>query len=181
MLRKGADFEVAARLGWNDQGILLHVDVTDSTPFEETNIDSLYKDDSVELCLMSADKADGMVQLVASPGRTEANPQPRTKILDYRSKAFKKDAPAFTPLLAVQNSARGYSMDLLLPWSSMKIKPEAGTVIGVRFCVNDSDGKVVQRAIWINHQPTAEWMSLAPVRLADKASGPSPIAVWGGY
>jgi predicted esterase len=180
-LRKSAEFEAAARLGWNEEGVLLQVEVTDSTPFEDANTDDLYNGDSVELYLMTADKSGGMVQLVASPGRTKDNPAPRFKVLDYRTRAFKADAPPFTPRVAVKTGGKGYVLEMLLPWSSMKIKPELGTMIGLRFSINDSDGATQQRAVWINHDAKAEWMALVPVRLAERASEAAPIATWGGY
>jgi predicted esterase len=186
LLRKSSDFEAVARLGWNEDGLLLRVEVTDSTPFEESNIDRLYEGDSVELYLMSADKKVGMTQVVASPGRTKDNSTARVKVFDYRTRTFKLDAPAFSPRVAAKQTANGYILELLLPWSCMKIKPEGGTVIGVRFAVNDSNGddsavKAQQRAIWTNYAPKADWMSLVQVRLAEKPGTAAPIAIWGGY
>jgi len=181
LLRKSDDFEVAARLGWNEHGVLLHVDVTDSSPWEEASIDKLFQGDSVELYLMSSQKADGMIQVVASPGRTRESPKPRVKLFDYRSRFIKAHAAVVQPLVSVQKRDKGYTMDLLVPWSSMKIAPEAGSIVNLSFAVNDSDGTERQRAIWIDHEAVAQWMALSPVRLAEKTSGASPIAVWGGY
>lgn len=181
LLRKSSEFEAVGRVGWNDEGVLLQVEVTDSTPFEMANAGDLYQGDSVELYLMPAGKSAEMIQIVASAGRTRENPTARVKVLDYRTRAFKMDAPAFTPRVAAKKTGDGYILELLLPWSSMKITPAAGAVVGLRFDVNDSDGKAQQRAIWTNHDAKAEWMQLAQVRLAEKASEPAPVAIWGGY
>lgn len=184
-LRKAGDFQTIGRLGWSPEGLLLHVDVTDATPFEAPNLDHLFEGDSVELFLMRGENdKTGMIQLVASPGRTNQQNAPRYKLFDYREREFKKDIPAFTPRVAVNKTDRGYAMDLLLPWESMKIKPELDTVLRVGFTVNDGTGQGDQdrqRAIWINHLAKAEWMKLPSVRLAEKPSTADSLAAWAGY
>lgn len=198
LLRKSSDFQATGRLGWNEEGVLLQVDVTDSTPCEEPDAGRMFQGDSVEFFLMTTDKTASFPQVIASPGRGTPTPPernadaaakearikdvsaPRVKTFDYRSIAFKKDAPAFTPRIAVQKTDHGYIMDMLLPWTSIKIKPELGTIVGVRFAVNDSDGPAQQRGGWVNSTTGAWWGNFPLVRLADKPSAPSPIAIWGG-
>ncbi len=181
LLRKGADFDVLGRLGWNDEGVLLQVEVTDSTPFEQVNPDIMYEGDCVEFFIMPNDQAQGFPQLVATPGRTKDVTETRLKVFDYRSLQLKKEVPAFTPRVACKTTERGYVMDLLFPWSSIKVKPEIGAIVGVRFAVNDSDATAAQRAGWLNYKKDGNWWNNLPrVRLAEKPSVPNPIAVWGG-
>ncbi len=184
-LSPSTEFMAVGRLGWSEEGLLLHVEVTDPTPFEPVDLNHLLDGDSVELLLMTGDNDKaGMIQLVASPGLTSNSSAARYKIFDYRDKEFKKDLADFTPRVTAKRSDRGYLMDLLLPWSSMGITPSLGTIIKVGFAINHSvsqGDKNHQRAIWINHLPKSEWMKLSPVRLADKPSNPDPIAVWAGF
>ena len=180
LLRKSADFQVVGRLGWNDEGVLLQVDVTDSTPAEKADAGRMFEGDSVEFFLMPTDKTAGFPQIVASPGVSKDVTAARVKLFDYRSIGFKKDAPAFTPRVAARKTEHGYIMDLVLPFSSIKVKPEVGTVVGVRFAVNDSDGSTLQRGGWMNYNNGPWWGNFPLVRLAEKASAPNAIAIWGG-
>jgi predicted esterase len=177
-IASAAVFGAVGRLGWNEQGILLQVDVTDPTPRETENTDRLYEGDSIELCLMREDATGGMVQVIAAPGRTDANPTPRVKVFDYRERPFKLDAPPFAPKVARRLTDRGYVMDLLLPWESMKITPAEGAKIGLRFSVTNADGEKRYRGLWLNGQGRGEWMKLSTVRLAAEAGTPCPTAVW---
>lgn len=179
ILRPSTAFEVVGRLGWNEEGLLLQVNVTDSSPDESRDINTLYRGDSVELFLTTDDKTVGVAQVIASPGSDPS--KARVKFFDYRNMTFKKDAAPVIPRAVSRRAEHGYVMDVLLPWSAMKIKPQVGTTARVRFCVNDLGGREIQRFGWINHQATGGWDDFPPVRLAEKPSAPSPIAVWGGY
>ena len=74
LLRKGADFAVTGRLGWNEQGVLLQVDVTDTTVVKQPDVARLYEGDCVEFFIMPNDKSAGFPQIVATPGRTKEVP-----------------------------------------------------------------------------------------------------------
>jgi predicted esterase len=171
-------FQAVGRLGWNEQGIMLQVEVTDATPQETENTDRLYEGDSIELCLMREDSTGGMVQVIAAPGRTDANPTARVKVFDYRERSVKLDAPPFSPKAARRLTDRGYVMDLLLPWESMKITPQEGAKIGLRFSVTNTDGEKRYRGLWLNGQGRGEWMKLSTVSLNADAGTPCPTAVW---
>ena len=184
-LPHSADFQAVARMGWSRENLLLHVEVTDPTPYEADKTNRLYEGDSVELCLMTGDNDKaGMIQLVASPGRGKDQAAPRYMVFDYRDKEFKKAATAFIPCIAVTKTLRGYSMDMMLPWASMNIHPAAGTLIKAGFKVNNAtsqDVKDVIHATWINHLPQSGWMKLPVLRLAEKPSAAAVLTAWTGY
>ena len=133
------------------------------------------------------DKERGMVQVVASPGRTKDQNAPRVRVFDYPGPNLSKQtAPACTPRVVAKATANGYSMDLLLPWQSLSITPEVGMIVGTRFIINDgvsANRDERQRAIWLDRQAEARWMKLSPVCLAGAgcAMRRLPAAAWAGY
>jgi predicted esterase len=162
--------------------VLLQVEVTDTTPAEENDLNRIYQGDSVDLQLMTAGKSEGLVQVIAAPGRTAEQPQPRVKLFDYRSKDFKVGVPAVPPRVAVRKTARGYVLDMIVPWANLKITPQAGTIIGLRVGVADLAGQALTKAIFLNGETTTPWMDLPALRLSDQPGTPAAsVATWGGY
>jgi poly(3-hydroxybutyrate) depolymerase len=178
LLRSGDQFDAVGRLGWNHQGLMLQANVVDPTPFESNRI---YEGDSVELLMIGSDPKAGLVQAVVSPGRDPQHPTVRVQPFDYRARAVKNRNGAIKPKANVTKSKTGYTVDLMLPWESLGIKPYEGMRFGVQFAINDFDGKTRQRLIWLNGATKPEWEKLPAVRLGAKPVPDVTTAVWGGY
>ena len=66
--RKPSDFDASARLGWTEQGLLLLVTVKSKVITESSDINSLYKGDSVEIFVGSGAVTGSAPAAGASPG-----------------------------------------------------------------------------------------------------------------
>jgi hypothetical protein len=75
---------VSARFAWDDSGLLIAVEVTDTTPSEAHLASAAYTADSLELFLATDPTKPDSVQLVLSPGRDPAHPAPRAYVFDNR-------------------------------------------------------------------------------------------------
>jgi len=166
-----ADFDAAARLGWDERGLLVLVSVADDVAAEEANEDALWRRDSLELFL-AADRGAGDVwQMAIAPGLDPKHPDLRTHLYDYRkSEELKKVSLAASA--ARTKTATGYVVEALLPWASLGVEPVVGRHVAFQVYANDAD-RAPERSqlLWF---PTpgahADSKRMHRLRLAEKAS-----------
>lgn len=142
---------VSARFGWDDRGLLIAVEVTDTTPHEAHLASAGYTADSVELFLAVEPAKPGCIQLVLSPGKDPAHPAPRHYV--FNNSSVESQPPGNEPAWAVKARADGYVAEVRLPWAALRLQAAAGLTIGTRLYVNDQDDQGVRtRFVW---QPEA--------------------------
>ncbi|MBN2508520.1 MAG: PQQ-binding-like beta-propeller repeat protein [Verrucomicrobia bacterium] len=136
-MRPARDFDLFLRLGWNPRGLLLAATVTDDVPREAANPADLAKGDSLDLFLTPRLASGEGYRLLLAPGVDPKHPQPRTRFADWRttSAGAKLDAQ-----VACQKTARGYVMEMLLPWANLQIQPAPGLEFGLQLMGHDLDG-----------------------------------------
>jgi hypothetical protein len=127
----------SARFAWDDLGLLVAVEVTDTTPSEAHIAAAAYTADSVELFLAPDPSKPGCIQLVLSPGKDPAYPAPRFYV--FNNSGVESQAPANEPQWAVKPTPNGYIAEARLPWAALGLKPEAGLTIGTRVYVNNKE------------------------------------------
>ncbi|HUT35109.1 MAG TPA: sugar-binding protein [Planctomycetota bacterium] len=134
-----ADFDAAVRLGWDERGLLAHIDVTDDAFVEHEREDRLWEGDSVELFVASEVGGPDTWQATIAPGLDPKHPEPRTRLWDYRkTEELKKVTLAAS--VARARTATGYVIEALLPWEGLAIQPAVGRDIGFQVYANDADG-----------------------------------------
>jgi len=86
-------------------------------------------------------------RLIIAPG-TAADPTPRSHFEDYRKTTA---GEVLTAEIAGKRTPQGYLVEACLPWSNLKVKPEAGAEFGLQLFASDDDGKGEKnrfRALW---------------------------------
>ena len=131
-----ANFKAAFRLGWNDEGLLVLVWVSDDVALEpEEKVEDLWKGDSIEMFLATDRGAEDHMQIVIAPGRDPNHKGIRSNVSDYR----KEKKGKLTVKAASTINENGYVIETLIPWKSLNIEAAEGKTVGFQFFANDVD------------------------------------------
>jgi len=164
------DFSAArCCLGWNEKGLLVFVDVRDTTPNEGAGI---WDSDYVHVVVRHAVNGGEQVGYYIIPGRVLGGGEPR---IEYRrGLANALDAnPHGSHQFAVRKGEAGYVVELFVPWAALGVAPSLGMELGVQVLVSDHDPSGVQTPRWAQYRiPSGPDRVLQRVRLAEKASPP---------
>jgi predicted esterase len=165
----------SARFGWDDSGLLIAVEVIDTTPSEAHIAAAAYTADSVELFLAADPAKPDSIQLVLSPGRDPAHPAPRAYVFENHSVASQAVPNKVT--WAVKPRADGYVAEARLAWATLGIRPVPGLSIGTRLYVNDDDGAGTRtRFVWQPEAGGARYHALTLAADAASRSLDMPVA-----
>jgi len=143
------DCGAAMRLGWNETGLLVLIQVTGREWSEADKSDELWKRDSVELYLAPHVGAGDQCQWLVAPGMDPAFPEPRSYLHDHRNAAeLKKLAAEIT--VGRTKTGTGYQMEALLPWGSLDINPKPDLEVGFQIMVNthERNKRPQDRLVW---------------------------------
>jgi len=165
---------VSMRLGWNDAGLLVLLDVAGSDWSEAEKVTELFARDSVEFYLARYPGSTDRCQWLVAPGMDARFPEPRVNLQDFAT-APKLRANAVAPSLVRQRTADGYRMEVLLPWRTLGIAPKAGDEVAFQVMVNSHDrkGRPADHLLWFPMTGAAfDSRKLHRIRLSDKASPP---------
>lgn len=173
LVKPAADMDSHLRLGWDDRGLLVLIQVSDQSFVESQQTDRLYVGDSVELFL--ADKRGGsqLIQAVISPGMTAEQPDLRYYLYDYRQDPALKAIPLAISAARTRVTG-GDVLEVLIPWSNIGVKPEIGSEVAFQVFANDrDDGAPLFRTVWYPATSTFQNTNRAHrIRLAQRASPP---------
>ena len=175
-MKAKADFDPCFRLGWNQQGLVLLAQITDSVARESPDDSRLQRGDCLELFLTPKRGTPEGYRFVATPGADPRQPKARSRFDDYRKTTA---GEKLTAELATSKVPGGYVMEVLLPWKGLKITPAVGREFGMQLFANDDDGRGDKHrftALW--HQagnPRKDPLACQTLRLAEK---PSPAIVF---
>lgn len=176
-MRPPENFDPSFRVGWNDKGLLLLVQVRDDVIYEAPGSGSeVWRADSVEILMTTSRGMKEYYQFDTSTGADPKYPELRTHFWDKRGEIADTELTAETAAAKTRN---GYLVEMLLPWKNLEIKPALGTVVGLQMFINDSDGhggypKHWFRALW--HQgghPGYNPEAYHQIRLALEPSRPA--------
>ena len=149
------DFDVSMRLGWNDEGLLVLILGRDDAGVESADEGTLWASDSIELFLAPRRGASDWCQWVIAPGLDPEHPELRWHTHHSR----KAEALRGLPGAAEVAGARGegaYTLEVLLPWSSLAIDPKRGREVGFQIIANDQDPEGYrERLLWYPGQRTS--------------------------
>lgn len=169
----GRGVDVDARIGWNDKGLLLFLNLADSRWVEADKVEELWRGDSVEIA-MTPRKADpNMVQCLIATGMDTNHPALRKWTYDYRKDEDLLKTPVGTAGVAVVKDADGRrcALEILFPYEGLGIEPRVGRELAFQIVINNKGGQNV----WF--QGVKLWRNphhVQRIRLAEKA-GPRDI------
>lgn len=168
-----ANFKAAFRLGWNDEGLLVLVWVSDDVALEpEAKAEDLWKGDSIEMFLATARGAEDHLQIVIAPGRDPNHKELRSNVSDYRKE--KKGKLAVTAASTIKEN--GYAIEVHLPWKNLNIEAAEGKEVGFQFFANDVDkaGERNQLLWFPKPDAHADTNNMYRLKLAAKAAAAAP-------
>lgn len=120
-------YAAAVRLGWNERGLAVLVELTSDAPWTEvTSMRSPWEADSVELFLRTGSAWSNLVQCVITPGLADNAPEPRSVVLDYRGNDPRYAGLPTAAEVARVRTPRGGRIEALLPWSQLAATPTPG-------------------------------------------------------
>ena len=133
-----SDFKVKFRLGWDDYGLLLLLDVTDDKNWEHEELDQLWRADCVELFLAPERGASERVQFILSPGW--GTPEESSRLRKY-DKRIHTNSDGQSPQLeyAVLPHRSGYTLEARLPLDQVGITAATEQTVAFQLYVRDSD------------------------------------------
>ena len=126
---------------WDEDYLYLACDVTDTilvSNIEPDDIHSLYRTDSVEFYLQPnrfISTAAGIFKIAAIPFDTEGHPQ-ACRHEDVSPGPISSVAPDVR--LASSRTARGYVIEIAIPWRYLGIQPESGVRLGFNHTVQNT-------------------------------------------
>jgi len=133
-LKPPSDHDAGFRLGWDERGLLVLVEVRGDNVWVEADEGfGFYQKDSVQVFLARRDA--GGYELAISPGMDPRYPEVRVGANDSR----KVKEPPLRYEVARTKAGRGYTLEILLPWSNFNFVPRLGEEFGFMLIVNDAD------------------------------------------
>ncbi len=134
------DLSSKINLAWNEKGLLVFIDVWDDSIYESSKDQPLYYADCIEMFI--ADKRNGMdaVQFVISPGLDKQFPEMRVMKFDNRRSKDKRNQKLELEMSS-NKTENGYTVEVLIPFNLLLIKPELEQELAFQIYVNDRDNK----------------------------------------
>ncbi len=169
------DFDPSFRLGWDERGLLVLVAVRCGPTTEADEPYNLWKMDGVELFFGEKPGSPQYIQILAGTGADPRFPKLRTFLNDIRKTRSPRELEIE---VASSRTADGYTIEAVLPWSALGIKPHAGAEAGFQLYANHClpDGSKLSVTWFPKHDSSSNPNSMAWVRLAAKASPPVLMA-----
>lgn len=176
-----SDFDPHFCVAWNEQGLLLLLQVRDNTVFADTEHDGTWLSDSVEVFMGTAPGSQDFFQTALVTSADPKSPRLRKALFDFR--VHKATLPALDAQAADSKTADGYQMEVLLPWANLGITPTLGNEAALQVWVYDVD-KMNEwfRAAWYPYGLTYQDTNSAyRVRLARRAGAAQETLAFGQY
>lgn len=149
------DVRATWRLAWDDNNLLVAVQVEDDVHVQTQTGNQIFRGDGVSLQVDSDLEGDFGQQLSPddfqinlSPGDFGGIPASAFRF-QGTSDGGSVDAPGHGIVIAGQQTGGGYILEAAIPWRDIGISPAAGLAIGAAFNVNDNDtpGTAVQEVM----------------------------------
>jgi Carbohydrate family 9 binding domain-like/Calcineurin-like phosphoesterase len=140
-----ADLSARAKIGWDDRGLLVLIEVRDDVADESDDPKSLWEADAVEVFISTAVGSDQRYQVLVAPGADKERDGPQQWFYDYRRDRAGGDLQAKSACAVAEG---GYTVELLLPWSNLGVKPQKDQGVAFQFYVDDRDGGKKTKGVW---------------------------------
>ncbi len=179
--REPVDFDAKTRLAWNDEGLLILCIVSDDNISESEKDDELGTADSIQLFVAPSTITTRWFEVAMAPGVSPDHPALRTYTFDRQIKQTPN--PPFDGKAARTAIAGGYQLEVMIPWSWIRITPAVDQQFVFQINVNDLDPNEDKFILmWYPKEGTyGNPGYMNTLRLAEKPSAPVEAAVRGGY
>jgi len=171
--RTAPNFDVTFRIGWDDRGILVLVQVIDDVASEPAlKLEEIWKGDSIEAFVCADPGKTKAYQMVLAPGRGGEKKELRHNLSDYR-----KDFKGKLAIEAARTvSDTGYTVEILFPWKNLGVEAKPGMEVGLQLFANDVDTDDTRyQAMWFP-KPDAhlDSVNMQRLKLVDGAAPAEP-------
>jgi CubicO group peptidase (beta-lactamase class C family) len=175
-----ANFDPAFRLAWNHEGLLVLISVRDDVSTENSDENTLFLKDSIEIVVAPQFGGDDHYHLVIAPGFAPGSAGVRTKAFDWRKKEPKEP---LTYEAMARRDGEGGTVEVLLPWTNLGISPERGVETALQILVNDvdGDGPRFQAAWYPSAPPSGRTRAMHRIRLSSRPSRSVQLVAHGLY
>ncbi|GAB4470383.1 MAG: hypothetical protein OHK0029_43190 [Armatimonadaceae bacterium] len=175
------DHDARFRLAWNEKGLLL-VQVRDDIFTEGENVNELWQKDSLEIFAGVRRGERDWLQILVGPGVDTRTPDIRYHFDDHRET---ESLRAISPRVEVARTrtADGYTLEALIPWVNLGIKPAMEREIAFQLVVNDVDGESERsQLMWFPEEGAySNPTRMHRVRLAEAPSPAQRVAILPDY
>jgi len=169
--RSGAAAADRFRLGWNEEGLLVYVDVRDTTPRDD--IGGIWHGDCVHILVGRPGKQRDRLYYLIGPGRTSEDGKPNIHYRRYLPEKMIGDEPPEPHRYAVRKTEDGYIVEVLVPLKNLDLTPTEGVELEMQVMIFDRGFDGTRRTPrWAPARVGPEPEVLQHVRLAEKASSP---------
>jgi len=178
-----SDFASQARIAWCEDGLLVLVSVRDDVPLEAGDDGALWARDCVELFLATGrGPDDDQFQVIIAPGLDPEHLEPRVTTHDQR-KSEKLRETELVAQGAARSTPGGYTVEALLPWSNLGLRPALGVEVAFQLSVRDYDSER-RNAVYMWYPlggTSGDTSRTHTLRLATPPSPPVRVAAAGWY
>lgn len=166
-------FDASARLGWNEAGLLVLVEVRTDHCEESDDVGALFAGDSVELFVSTGVGSAQRYQVIVAPGADPQQDEPRYHFFDRREDDSAGDLAI--ELAATHEQGR-YTVEMLLPWDNLGLEAGQGADLAFQVQVNDrgADGESRNAAWYPDGDSFRNPWARRPLRLVRDAAEASP-------
>jgi CubicO group peptidase (beta-lactamase class C family) len=166
-------YDVRARLGWDAQGLLVLVDVTDAD-WSEASISDFWRHDSIGIFLGIPEQ--GTCEFSISPGMDEKQPELRMEKSDGRSGAPARRGGEMVAEVKRTRQGPRCILEARVPWSNFEPVPTAGSQIGMLLVATDAAGRGRRSYQW-SSAPGDDWRAGQGLVLGGQKGSPAVNAV----
>jgi len=172
--RTAPNFAANFKIGWDERGVLVLVQVTDDVASEPAlKLEEIWKGDSIEAFVCADPGKTKAYQMVLAPGRGGEKKELRNNLSDYRND--------FRGRLAIEAqrtvSDTGYTVEILFPWKNLGVEAKPGMELGLQLFANDVDeGETRYQAMWFP-KPDAhlDSVNMQRLKLVEGAVSAEPV------
>ncbi len=168
------DFEPRYRLGWNREGLFFLLQVRDSVPMEEKDIQRVWEKDAVRIAFTPEDMDGSGFIVHIAPGADPESPEP--KIYFEQGGISSEPGKVASAVVASSTNPGSYTMEILFPWKNFNLAPSESDLFSLQITVGDIDRR--DETIWTSGWNADDWRQF---RLARKASPPVTGCAKGSY
>lgn len=166
LLPPAEQYDVCARLGWDDRGLLVLVEASDQDWSEGEK--GFWEQDSLGIFL--AAPGQGYCEFSISPGMSDKHPELRMETNDNRhGPAIKRTEKAAIEVKRSRQPSRCV-LEARIPWSNFDPAPALGGQIGMLLVASDASKEGRRSLRWYSAVP--DWGQGQGLRLAEKGSPP---------
>ena len=129
-MRPAEDFDPSFKMGWNEEGLLVMVEVPDDVVIVDPDRKRLWRKDCIEIFVGLGPGSGESYQVTLAPSPGDGQGPWPVFLADNRKKLKKQGK--LSAIVKGSRSATGYIAEVLLPWKQLGLQPTEGLEVGVQ-------------------------------------------------